>query len=63
MKSSGSSIPGPQVEGVKFREMVYRLSLDILYRFVERFCCSTNRSTIVDRFVAGSISRIRVVHK
>ena len=39
----------PNSEAVKFQEMVYRLSLDILYIFVERFCCSTKRSTIVDR--------------
>jgi hypothetical protein len=53
--------PVPKGEGVKFQEMVYRLSLDILYIFVERFCCSTKRSTIVDRLVAGSSSRIRVL--
>ena len=56
-------LSGTQVSdaSVKFREMVYRESLDILYICGEVFGVSRKRSTIVERFLAGSISRTRVL--
>jgi hypothetical protein len=51
----------PKCKAVKFQEMVNSLSLEMVYTFAGEFCFSTKRSTIVERFVAGVISRISVL--
>ena len=51
----------PHLKNVKFRDMVYRVSLDILYIYWGVFVVSRKRSTIVERFRVGSISRTRVL--
>ena len=50
----------PQVSYVKFREMVYRVFREILYTLLGKVLVSMKRSTIVERFIAGSSSRTRV---
>ncbi len=46
---------------VKFREMVYKTSPDILYILGHVFGSVIQRSTIVERWITGSSSRMSVL--
>jgi len=51
----------PFVAFVKSRDILYILSLDILYMGGEELGLGTQRSMIFERWVPGSSSRMRVV--
>ena len=59
-KATSSTAPLKPKEGVKFHDMAYKVFHDILYSIWCGTLLGTQRSTMVERWVPRSSSRIRV---